>query len=147
MKICHCGKPVENKDTGLCGTCNRNSRKISTQKKPYLITKRSSKQKERDKRILNAYKVVDKLLPPYCGNCGKPEFTHSHILPRGQYPDHADNVVNIFHDCIACHYIWEHGSLEQVKAMRDWPKRLSVIKKLAPEYIFRRFSILITEIN
>lgn len=138
-KIDGCTSPIENPDTGLCAKHNRESRKVIKPKKAYKIPKKSTKGRYIDLELKNVYAIVDSILPNYCGNCGNPKVEHSHILPRGQYPEHKLNVANIFLDCRACHLIWEHGTWEEVSQLRDFKKRLSVINNLAPEYVFRRF--------
>jgi hypothetical protein len=52
--ICSCGKPSENRTTGLCASCSRAERKAETEalkpKKIYTIKKVSDKRKVEDKQ-------------------------------------------------------------------------------------------------
>lgn len=47
-KVEGCDNPVENRDTGLCATHNREARKIAKPKKIYQIPKQSAKRKVLD---------------------------------------------------------------------------------------------------
>lgn len=149
-KIENCTAPVENEEIGLCATHAREARKLQAQalkpKKVYTIPQRSAKGQARETELQKTYRLFDASMPHHCSNCGDNFYlTHSHILPQGQYPEHAHTIINIVFDCIQCHDIWEHGDLQQVEQMTNFKYRLSVIAKLAPEYFFRRFSIALQD--
>jgi DNA-directed RNA polymerase subunit M/transcription elongation factor TFIIS len=137
-----CTRPVENQDTGLCATHGAEERKAqrdaSKPVKNYSIPKRSKKGYEKEKSIQKTYSNLT--IARHCGGCGSPNMlSHSHLLPRGQFPEFADHAENIVYDCIACHYIWEHGSWEKVQVLKDLKKRLRVCYDLAEQYLYRRF--------
>lgn len=143
-----CSRPVENKDTGLCATHSAALRKAARtkEKKVYTIPRVSKKGQQREAALAATTKKMDATMHHVCSSCGTTHsLTHSHILPKSQYPKYAATPMNIVYDCINCHERYEHGTLEQCSSLGNWRHRLNVIQSLAPEYFFRRFGLLISE--
>lgn len=149
-KIEDCTAQAENPELGLCATHAREMRKRIEQaksvKKLYTIPQRSEKGKQKQSALQQTYKLFDKTTPHFCSNCGISfDLTHSHILPQGQYLQHAANIINIVYDCFTCHDIWEHGTLEECEQLLNFKYRVSIIRKLAPEHFFRKFGVTLQD--
>jgi len=148
-----CGRPVENKTTGLCAShakIERDKRKKASlpKKEPYKIPSLSEKGKERLKEKQKAYRSMEaKGRYEYCGGCGTSSMlTHSHLLPVSQYAELEAVEENIVCDCVTCHNIWEHGNWEAIHKLKDIEFRLQRCDELNPLYLARRFYLKNPEI-
>lgn len=66
---------------------------------------------------------IDQERHPWCENCGKPAFDHSHLIKRDFNNYAYMNIkANIRRNCRDCHIAWEAG-------------RLWVFEKLGPIYL------------
>lgn len=92
-------------------------------KKPKVLGK--IKQVSNDAAVRNAeyHKVleeIDQERLPICQGCGKPEFEHSHSLPRN-YRNYAfmSNKMNIWRLCRGCHVNYENGRVWGLKCGKE----------------------------
>lgn len=146
---CKATQPIVNRKYGLCNGCNR-KRLGNTQKTYELkrtpIKKVSSRQREKNKSIAKAYQQMAEELPPKCTGCGTASnLSHSHIIPRSRRSDLVDVVENITYHClsagskIGCHDIWEHGTMDEKRQLRDFDKLMTYIKRTDEEYFYLLF--------
>jgi hypothetical protein len=143
--ICRCGSTkIENSELGLCASCNRLRRKALSSpsvKKPTKINPVSKKKAEALSKKHATQKQMREQGIRWCETCGRSDvlLSHSHIIPVGQYREFEDVAENIIYECWgdsdSCHYIWEHGTLEQRQAQSTWARKIEVIKKLCPKYL------------
>ena len=151
---CSCGnKVIENKDLGLCATCNKARRKAESDalkpKKAFKPIKPiSDKKKIAQAAKIATYKQMDETTPHYCSGCGRGgiPLSHSHIIPVGQYPEFEATLENLVYDCLmpnenrpeagfkSCHDIWEHGTWDEAKLLNNFQERLNIVLKLCPVY-------------
>jgi hypothetical protein len=140
-----CGRKVENRDLGLCATCNK-ARRVSERPvavKPVYEWKRAAPLAPvstghaavlREKK--KAYAVVDKEQPHHCVSCGGTEMlTHSHVLPEGNFKRHRNNPDNILLECQKCHQVWEHNKREAHRLHASWDRKMAIIEQLEPQYL------------
>lgn len=148
---CPCGSnKIENKDAGLCGTCNKARNKAermpTAAREPKSLTTRqpfvnrstlpliSAKMKQALKEKKQAYAVVD-AGPQICVSCGDTNnLTHSHIVPVGQHPELRAVPENIVLECMDCHTIYEHNKPLARRLHASWAHKMAVMQRLAPSY-------------
>ena len=107
----------------------------------------SNKQKEANKRIKQAYKVLRDTKPQYCTGCGRADvpLSHSHLIPRSRRKDLEADVKNITYHCLTmgdrkgCHDIWESRDKDK---LLDYYKNMEYILEVDTEYYF-----ILTELN
>jgi len=99
-------------------------------KKPKPIRK---KRKPTGEKIV--FEVVWNTRPHKCGGCGtklyEPRAAYfSHIIKKGRRPDLRLVYENVLLDCIDCHRIWDFGTLEQKRKLKNFEDRLAYISKV-----------------
>ena len=152
---CPCGSnKIENKDAGLCGTCNKarnkaerpavapRERKPLTTRQPFAnrstLAPISANMKQALAQKKKAYAVVD-AGPQVCVSCGDTSnLTHSHVLTVGQFPQHRANPANILLECMDCHTTWEHNKPLAKATQASWAQKMAIMQQLEPAE-FARF--------
>lgn len=134
--FCKCGSiKVENRDLGLCASCNAKRRKPEPVQKIYQIPKQSEKKKKRERELAKVRTPKKKAIT-YCQSCDDPEgpLDYSHTLPVGQFPQYEADEENAVVECRKCHMIWSNGNYEQKTKLLSWPQKLRFILKHEPGY-------------
>lgn len=148
-----CGAKVENRDLGLCATCNKarvkaeRSAPVPRTAKPMqrvgIIGHRSAlapisaKMKVALSEKKKAYAVVD-AGPRICCSCGGTDnLTHSHVLTVGRFPQHRANPANILLECMECHTVWEHDKSAAKRVHASWAQKMAIMEMLEPAEFVR----------
>ncbi len=81
-------------------------------KNPGTIKKVSDDAARRNAEYHKVLEEIDQERHPWCENCGKNEWDHSHLIPRA-YNGYAymNNPINIRRNCRDCHRAYESGKL------------------------------------
>lgn len=150
MQVCGCGSiHIENKDLALCSVCNRARRKAEAPKKEpkvYKLKQTPIKQvsvkkavatraKEKAQRNMRGQGIR------WCETCGasnKP-LSHSHTIPVGRdlqlEADPENQLYECYGDSDSCHYIWEHGTLDQKMELSTFTRKVQYMYKTRPQYL------------
>jgi uncharacterized Zn finger protein (UPF0148 family) len=148
MQTCPCGSTkIENKDSGLCASCNRQARKAESKPKAQQPLKRTQLRQvsTKKKEALNEkHKTYDQLSTRgirWCETCGLSmvPLSHSHTLPVGAFPRYEAVASNIIMECYGgsdrCHDLWEHNKARyMVLYPAMFNKRLAYILEHEPGY-------------
>ena len=115
------------------------SPKTYPQKGRVKIKQRSEKRQEIEIKKQKVYGEIANEREHKCSGCGTTErLSHSHIIPISIRRDLETTKRNIVYDCFgdstSCHYIWEHGTMEEKKALLDFKERMEYIKKIDFKY-------------
>jgi len=101
-------------------------------KNPGKIPHQSKAMQVKNAEYHRVLEEIDQEREPICQGCGKPEFEHSHSLPRN-YKDHAflSDKRNIWRLCRECHVGYENGYVWPLKCGK---KLMQNIWKLDLQY-------------
>ena len=155
---CQCGSnKIENKDLGLCGTCNKARLKaekpqpVPRERKQLArvafantgstLPQQSAKMKETLKEYRKVKKQIEATRPGICVSCGSTfNLTPSHILTQHQFEKHRNNERNMLVECGECHWTWENdkGMAKQLHA--SWKLKMQIWEELEPAD-FMRFKL------
>jgi hypothetical protein len=109
------------------------------------ISKKSDKQKVKDKELAKVYAEMERTRPQLCTGCGcGTNLSHSHIIPRS-WSDALEVVPeNITYHCLVrpdgstgCHTRWE--SVSERIFLNDYAANMTFIKRVEPEYYWQIF--------
>jgi hypothetical protein len=134
---CACGcLKVENRDLGLCATCNklrRASQNPIAVKAPKPIAAVSPQRAAALAAQRKAYKTITARC---CEACGTPsKLTNSHVLTQKQFPGHMANPQNIVKLCLDCHELWEHNKPGfRINYPEAWALKMHIMQELEPAY-------------
>lgn len=143
LKFCNrCGKyPVYNSFHKLCVYCNQ--KRLDEAKTPKFTNTRN---KSRTDANSQAKKVIKEAMlrssGGLCTGClNRKPLTLSHIIPISLRKDLELDQDNLLLECMDCHTVWEHGTLEKKKALLNYQLKENYIKKVDPNYYERKFNI------
>jgi len=147
MQVCGCGSfKIENVELGLCGSCNRLRRKAKAPAKPkktYTLKQVSTKKavatraKEKTQLSMRSRGVR------WCESCGSADkpLSHSHTIPVGRdaflEADPENQLYECYGDSDSCHYIWEHGTLDQKMELPTFARKVKYMARVRPAYLAR----------
>ena len=86
------------------------------------------------------YKEIDSERECVCFGCGRGDkpLSHSHTISRKKCKEigkpeliyDKDNIeLECFGDNHSCHYIWEHGTIEQKEKLLNFAKKMKYVRK------------------
>jgi hypothetical protein len=102
------------------------------------MRKVSRRQASVNRQVNKILRMKADYLKGICPGCNQRKpLTPSHLIRRSQRPDLVTNPLNISPDCLDCHRLQDSGDINQIKRLRDWKARLSVIEVLDPEFHYR----------
>ncbi|SDZ01802.1 hypothetical protein [Hymenobacter psychrophilus] len=136
---CRCGCPkLENRDLGLCATCNRIRRAgeataVVKERKPLAQVSAVRSAGLKNRQV--AYKEV-KAEQKRCVACGtRQRLTPSHVLTQKKFPAHAANPQNIVVLCVNCHDLWENSkAVFRELCPEVWEIKMQIMQALEPAY-------------
>lgn len=125
-----------NKKPGICQVCEYQMTP-EVIKKPYIIPKKSKKQKDIKDKDIAFYRQCFEYSDKKCENCGlqlgnewKPEYV-SHIIAKNVIPDFRWDERNTTILCFDCHFQFDH---QDKTKMKIFPATEAIRKELTLEH-------------
>jgi len=146
--------PIYNVHFQLCIYCNKkrlnekrtnNPNNATSQRTTRKATKPSksasaicSKEREKKKRQFREKIIIER--PNVCESClGSTDLTFSHTIPVSIRKDLEFEEANVIIECMKCHYIWEHGTIQQKQTLLSYKAKTEYIRKTDILYYNRKF--------
>lgn len=95
------------------------------------MKKYSDKRAKIAKRYTIILREINEEREPLCESCGKPQYEHSHIIPKSRSAELIADKENIIRQCRDCHINWETG---YIWLMDNGDKVMAWLKQKNPEY-------------
>jgi hypothetical protein len=142
VNLCSCGKyPIYNKFHKLCVYCNQ-KRLDETKTPKYSSIGTSSRTTARNQAKQTIKEEMLRQSGGICSGCGNQRsfLTLSHTIPISLRKDLELEPGNLMLECMACHTVWEHGSVDQKKKLLNYEFKIDYIIKTDPHYYERKFN-------
>jgi len=137
MPCCKCDNlHVENRDLGLCSSCNR-ARRAGENPLPAKTPKAiAAVSPHRAAAMVVQKKAYATITAKCCEACGRPgKLDNSHVLTQHQFEVHRANPFNILKLCRECHDMWEHKKQKFQKQFPEtWATSMHIMQELEPQY-------------
>ena len=99
-------------------------------KKPYRIPRLSKKQGLKNSKLAK----IKSELAPVCVICGRPGDDLAHLLPKGAYPEHYTEPLNVAILCRECHNLYDNDIEFRLKQKRLYDQICKFDKQSADKY-------------
>jgi 5-methylcytosine-specific restriction endonuclease McrA len=140
FKLCiFCNKDRLDENKKASGTSVKYGSGIKRARKTKTSINKRRKSKEEEKS--NFREKIKSEREAVCTGCNsKSQLTISHTIPVSLRKDLECDPNNIHIECLSCHTIWEHDSLEEKRKLFSFNDKINYIKVVDFQYFLRKFN-------